>query len=99
MNNVTATATDGTSSYGVYNISSSPTMTNVTATATGRQQQLRRVQQFDGEDELAATATGATNANFSIQTEGSADGISGSHHTGWRLRTGIGVCWGVRRNF
>ena len=36
MTDVTATATDGTdSSYGVYNDSSSPTMNNVTATATG----------------------------------------------------------------
>ncbi|WP_394931483.1 hypothetical protein [uncultured Ilumatobacter sp.] len=36
MNNVTATATGGTNSYGVYNnSSSSPSMNNVTATATG----------------------------------------------------------------
>ena len=36
MNNVTATATGGTRSYGVYNSqSSSPSMSNVTATATG----------------------------------------------------------------
>ena len=36
MNNVTATATGGTNSYGVVNSSSpSPTMNNVTATATG----------------------------------------------------------------
>ncbi len=36
MTNVTATATDGDETNGVYNYSSSsPTMTNVTATATG----------------------------------------------------------------
>ena len=36
MNNVTATATDGNNNYGVYNFdSSAPSMSNVTATATG----------------------------------------------------------------
>jgi hypothetical protein len=35
MTNVIATASGGTASYGVYNYGSSPTMTNVTATALG----------------------------------------------------------------
>ncbi len=35
MLHVTATATGSTGNYGVYNSSSSPSMNNVTATATG----------------------------------------------------------------
>ena len=48
MTDVTATATGGTgSNYGVNNNDSpAPTMNNVTATATGRHQQLRRATTF-----------------------------------------------------
>ena len=73
MTNVTATATGGNDNSGVYNLSSVPvTMNNVIATATDGSASYG-VYNKDSTANIrnsSLTATGATNDNFSIQTEG-----------------------------
>ena len=71
MLHVTATATDSTFNYGVLNELSSPTMNNVTATATGRHSRLRRVQHSSSSPTMTnvtATATGGTSYGVSTSS-------------------------------
>ena len=85
MTNVTATATDGDETNGVYNdSSSSPTMTNVTATATGgtfNRGVSNQSSSSPSMNNVTATATGGS-GNFGVYNTSSSPTIRNSSITG-----------------
>ena len=86
MTDVTATATDGTSSnYGVYNnSSSSPSMTNVIATGTGGTNNygVYNTSSSPSMNNVTATATGGTTFNYGVYNNSSSPSIRNSSITG-----------------
>ena len=85
MSNVTATASGGTTNYGVYNYSSSsPTMDNVTATASGGTTYnygVRNSSSSPTMNNVTATASGGT-SNYGVYNSSSSPTIRDSVLTG-----------------